>query len=111
MILASPWNLSYFVVMVYRGPKSRSIAEYQGHPVVFRTKRDGPPYVHLPKHPLAGYRGYVPVLKLVAFEHRLAGAEDLKHRLVVLPIDGDSWNWDITNLRVISRSAYLPKAR
>jgi hypothetical protein len=91
-------------------------------PVVYATKKNGPPYVLWPgpaehlregdlgyfkRHPLAGYRGYIPVLKLAAMDYGLAAAEDLERRLVVIPIDGDAWNWDRANLYLIARRDYF----
>ena len=96
-----------------RGPVPRSGVFYQGREVVIRAH--GAPYVRLPsiidehgnpkKHPLAVSGGYVPVLRLAADDARLFKNTDGSPRPinrgdVVIPRDGDPWNWHPSNLHV-----------
>lgn len=103
--------------MGQRGPRPSSGVMYttrDGIQLDVVIRAHGAPYVLWPGHPLAISHGYVPVLRLAASD---AGLGLDKHRQptrwvtrgqAVLPIDGDPWNWAVSNLQVQPLAASLP---
>jgi hypothetical protein len=91
-----------------RGPLPRSGVVFDGREVVL----NGAPSILVertdPAYAIANRRGYVSIHRLVA--SRGLGRWVTRSEAVV-PIDGDPWNWALSNLRVRPLGASLPPAR
>lgn len=92
-----------------RGPTPRSGIDFRGKPVVLRARIPSILVTpHEPAYALADARGYVSIHRLIASETQ---GRWLTRGEAVRVVDGDPWNWQPSNLRVVALVAHLSKQK